>query len=51
MILIIYFAPAYDIVTTTAYFYKDKPALTLNGKKLWVGKKELINFAPAIMEW
>ena len=41
----IYLSPAYDVVTTTAYYYKDKPALTLNGKKLWEGKKELINFA------
>jgi serine/threonine-protein kinase HipA len=41
----IYLSPAYDVVTTTAYYYKDKPALTLNGKKLWAGKKELINFA------
>lgn len=38
------FAPAYDIVTTTAYIFKDKPALTLEGKKLWYGKKELITF-------
>jgi serine/threonine-protein kinase HipA len=38
------FAPAYDIVTTTAYIYRDKPALTMFGKKVWWGKKELINF-------
>ena len=37
-------APAYDIVTTTAYFYKDKPALTLNGRKIWYGKRSLIDF-------
>jgi len=38
------FAPAYDIVTTTAYIFKDKPALTLGGKKVWYGKKELVSF-------
>ncbi len=38
------YAPAYDIVTTTAYIFKDKPALTLNGKKLWYSKKMLISF-------
>lgn len=37
-------APVYDVVTTTAYYYKDKPALTMFGKKLWFGKKELIKF-------
>ncbi len=38
------FAPAYDIVTTTAYIFKDKPALTLDGKKIWHSKDTLINF-------
>lgn len=38
------FAPAYDIVTTTAYFHKDRPALAMHGKKVWFGKKELIKF-------
>ncbi len=38
------FAPAYDIVNTTAYIFKDKPALTMFGKKIWFGKKELIKF-------
>jgi len=42
---LIRFAPAYDIVTTTAYIFKDKPALTLEGRKLWYGKKELVRFA------
>jgi serine/threonine-protein kinase HipA len=37
-------APAYDIVTTTAYIFKDKPALTMFGKKVWWGKNELIRF-------
>lgn len=40
----IYFAPAYDVVNTVVYFYKDKPALTMFGKKIWFGKKELIKF-------
>ncbi len=38
------FAPAYDIVTTTAYIFKDKPALTLEGKKIWHSKEHLVNF-------
>ena len=38
------FAPAYDIVTTTAYIYKDKPALIMFGKKIWWGKEELLRF-------
>ncbi|MDA3909149.1 MAG: HipA domain-containing protein, partial [Sulfurimonas sp.] len=38
------FAPAYDIVNTTSYIYKDKPALTMFGKKIWFGKNELIKF-------
>lgn len=37
----IWLSPAYDILNTTSYIYKDKPALTLNGKKLWFGKDEL----------
>ncbi|MCX6073654.1 MAG: type II toxin-antitoxin system HipA family toxin [Campylobacterales bacterium] len=40
----IYFAPAYDIVNTVVYFNKDKPALSMFGKKLWFGKKELVKF-------
>lgn len=38
------FAPAYDIVNTTVYFYKDRPALTMFGKKGWFSKKHLIQF-------
>ncbi len=38
------FAPAYDIVTTTVYIFRDKPALTMFGKKVWFGKKELLRF-------
>ncbi|MBN2808073.1 MAG: type II toxin-antitoxin system HipA family toxin [Deltaproteobacteria bacterium] len=37
-------APAYDIVTTTAYIFNDKPALTMFGKKVWWGKADLIRF-------
>lgn len=40
----IYYAPAYDIVCTVVYFYKDRPALSMFGKKLWFGKKELVKF-------
>jgi serine/threonine-protein kinase HipA len=40
----IYLAPAYDIVNTVVYLYKDKPALSMFGKKTWFGKKELIKF-------
>jgi len=38
------FSPAYDIVTTTAYIYRDKPALMMFGKKVWWGKEELVRF-------
>ncbi|MDF1883619.1 type II toxin-antitoxin system HipA family toxin [Sulfurimonas sp. SAG-AH-194-C21] len=38
------FAPAYDIVNTCVYIYKDKPALTMFGKKLWFGENELVRF-------
>lgn len=38
------FSPAYDIVTTTAYIFRDKPALTLGGKKIWWAKSALIKF-------
>jgi serine/threonine-protein kinase HipA len=37
-------APAYDIVNTTAYFFKDRPALTMFGKKVWYSKKMLLKF-------
>ncbi len=40
----IYIAPACDIVNTMVYHYKDRPALTMFGKKVWFGKKELIKF-------
>jgi len=37
-------SPAYDVVTTTVYIYNDKPALTLDGRKIWYGKDTLIKF-------
>ena len=40
----IWFYFTYDVVNTVVYFYKDKPALTMHGKKLWLGKKELVKF-------
>lgn len=40
----IYFSPAYDIVNTVVYIYKDRPALTMFGSKIWYGKKELVKF-------
>ena len=39
----IHLAPAYDVVTTTAYIFKDKLALTLFGRKKWY-YEELIEF-------
>ena len=38
------YSPAYDIVNTVAYVHKDKPALTMFGKKVWWGKEELVRF-------
>ena len=38
------YAPAYDIVTTVAYIYRDKPALMMFGKRVWWGKNELVRF-------
>lgn len=40
----IWLSPAYDIVNTVVYIYKDRPALTMFGKKIWFGKKELVKF-------
>jgi len=37
-------SPAYDVVTTACYLYRDKPALTLNGQKVWHGRDALIDF-------
>ena len=38
------FSPAYDIVNTCVYLYRDRPALTMFGQKSWFGKKELLKF-------
>jgi len=38
------YSPAYDIVNTVAYVHRDKPALTMFGKKVWWGKEELLKF-------
>ena len=40
-------APAYDLVTTTAYIPKDRMALTLNGSTEWPSGKELVRFGEA----
>ena len=45
----IFFAPAYDVVNTVVYFHKDRPALSMFGKKVWFGKKELVKFG--IQNW
>ncbi|MDD2449163.1 MAG: type II toxin-antitoxin system HipA family toxin [Sulfurimonas sp.] len=40
----IWLSPAYDVVNTVVYIYKDRPALTMFGKKVWFGKEELVKF-------
>ena len=40
----IFYAPVYDVVNTVVYIYKDKPALTLEGKKIWWSKDTLVKF-------
>ena len=39
-----FLAPAYDVVNTIIYLPRDKPALTLGGKKVWWNKDALVNF-------
>jgi len=39
-----YLAPCYDVVTTTAYVVRDKPALSFMGRKFWPGRKQLVDF-------
>jgi len=39
-----FLAPAYDVVNTVIYLPRDKPALTLMGKKTWLNKEALIAF-------
>ena len=40
----IFYSPVYDVVNTVVYIYKDKPALMLEGKKIWHSKDTLIKF-------
>jgi len=40
----IWLSPAYDVVNTTSYIYQDKPALMMQGKKVWFNKEALIEF-------
>ncbi len=40
----IFYSPVYDVVNTVVYIYKDKPALMLEGKKIWWSKDTLIKF-------
>jgi len=37
-------SPTYDVVNSSVYMFNDKPALTMFGKKLWFGQKELVKF-------
>jgi len=39
-----FLAPAYDVVCTNIYLPKDKPALMLLGKKVWLSKQDLLTF-------
>ncbi len=43
-------APAYDLVTTTAYLRNDVPALTLDGTKKWWPRQTLERFAVTRLE-
>jgi serine/threonine-protein kinase HipA len=40
----IFYSPVYDVVNTVVYIYKDKPALMLDGKKIWWAKDTLVKF-------
>lgn len=40
----IFYSPVYDVVNTVVYIYKDKPALMLEGKRIWYSKDNLIKF-------
>jgi len=39
-----FLAPAYDIINTVVYIPSDKPALTLQGKKMWLSRDLLLDF-------
>ncbi|WP_404363692.1 type II toxin-antitoxin system HipA family toxin [Marinobacter sp.] len=43
-------APAYDVVSTTAYIKRDIAALTLLGSKKWWGRVHLIRFGTEVCE-
>jgi len=40
----IFYSPVYDVINTVVYIHKDKPALMLEGKKIWYSKDTLIKF-------
>ena len=40
----VWLSPAYDVVNTTSYIYQDKPALMMQGKKVWFDKASLVAF-------
>jgi len=40
----IFYSPVYDVVNTVVYIHKDKPALMLEGKKIWHSKDTFIKF-------
>ncbi len=40
----IWLSPTYDVVNTTSYIYQDKPALMMQGKKVWFDKEALVEF-------
>ena len=40
----IWFSPTYDVVNTTSYIYQDKPALMMQGKKVWFNQESLVDF-------
>ena len=40
----IWLSPTYDVVNTTSYIYQDKPALMMQGKKVWFNKEALVEF-------
>lgn len=44
-------APAYDVVSTTAYIREDMSALTLMGSRKWWNKKHLLAFAVQVCDF
>jgi serine/threonine-protein kinase HipA len=41
-------APAYDLVSTLPYISKDLPAVTFNGRKRWLQRREILAFGEEI---